>query len=82
MPCELRGWHPGKKCDHNDCVGARKKNYITSENFQPVEENEGADRRVVRRHAALGTGLVLDGPELRGRERSELYESRESEENL
>ena len=35
-------------------------------------EKKRTGRRVTRHHATLGAGLVLDGPRLRGRERSDL----------
>ena len=47
-----------------------------------MSENEEAGRSVTRPHVAQDTDLVPDGPLLKGRERPELYESHESEENL
>ena len=51
---------------------------IMTLDFRPREkEGEG---RITRSHIALCAGLVQDGPGLRGRERSELHESRLYEE--
>ena len=50
--------------------------------FSTRRENEGTGRSVTRCHAVLSTGFVSDSPWLRGRERPELYEFRESKENL
>ena len=68
MPRDLRGWHAGRKSDHKVCG--------RSENFRPRREKKGADRREVRRHAALGADCRPDGQELRGRERFEIYKIR------
>ena len=69
-----------RKCDHEDVVDVRKI-IQPLKIFEPTE-NKGVDRRVTRRNAALGDGLMPESPRLRGRERSEIYESHEIEENL
>ena len=57
--------------------------YITTEDIRPVvrtKENEGANRRIIRHHIALGASVVQDGPSLKSREISGLHETPENKE--
>ena len=49
-------------------------NYIVTEDIFLSKENEGASRKVTKRHTALGTTFLPDGLKLKGRKKNELYE--------
>ena len=48
----------------------RPKNHKTPEIFRPRERERRADRKITRRHGALGVGLVLDAQGLKGRDKT------------
>ena len=36
MPRELRGWHAGKKCDHEDCMDVPKESAEEPQDVKPL----------------------------------------------
>ena len=40
-----------------------------------MKADEGAGKRLTRHHTALSSGPVPDGPDLRGRDKPELYKT-------
>ena len=80
-----------QKCLVNCAGGMPEGNMITKNvwasgklyhrwRFSTLGEIEGASRRVTRRHAVQGVGLMLDNPGFRGREKPKLYEISSNEE--
>ena len=87
VPHKLFGWHAEPETclrtmrgvggvTTEDCVDIWKIMLI-SEDFDP-ETMKRTDRGTTKRRADLCTGLTPDDTELRGREKPEQYEKRES----